>query len=351
LLYRIFSLRQPKTIIPAVVAVVTLIGYFLLHRQRSLRRGYGYLLIALTLAELLVLGWRYNPVMLESEMFPSVQGVEILKEDGEPFRIMTTDGIFWPNYPAAYGISDIAGYDLPVSARYSELYVAQGGVVDHMQVWHPDWPLLDFLNTKYVIASQELDPDRFDAVHSGTGFQIYQNRQAMPRAFMVYDIAVIENEAAMVDRVLSKEWEPGKTALLEEPLSPDELVSLGSEGSFSIDFVEYSNDNVVLEVFTEQSGLLVMSDLYSRDWQARVDAEQVELHRANFAYRAVYVPAGWHRIVFSYAPKAFTMGVVFTSVGLIVAGLLVLVGKRAPKPHAVTARSAGGIEQDYQPEL
>ena len=342
-LYRIFSFQQLKTMIPAIVAVAALVGYAVLPRHWSLRRGYGYLLIVLTMVELLVLGWGYNPVMKESEMFPLVQGVEILEGDGEPFRIMTTDEMFWPNYPAVYGISDVAGYDLPVFLRYAVLYVAQGGLVDYSQKWQPSWPLLDFLNTRYIVTSQELGPDRFVPVYSTEAYTIYENTYAMPRAFMVYDVDVIEDESTMLDHMLDAEWDPGKIVLLEEPLSSYGLDSLGSESRFSIDTVRYDNDIVVLDAFTEQPGLLVMSDLFSEDWRVQVDGERVKLHRANYTYRAVFVPEGRHEITFSYVPWAFPVGVGLTSLGLIVAGLLILVGRRMPNQRSGPARSVGGV--------
>ena len=347
LLYRVFSFKQPKTMIPAVVAVAALAGYVLLSRQRSLRRVFGVLVIALTLAELLALGWGYNPVMKESDMFPPVEGIEILQSDEEPFRIMTTDYIFWPNYPTIYGISDLAGYDVPVYLRYSDLYVAQGGGFDGKQVWDPGWPLLDYLNTKYVITAQELDSDRLVPVYSTADYRIYENRHALPRAFMVYDVAVIEDEATMLDRMLGDEWDPGKTVLLEEPLPSHEMDSIGGESSFSVDAVKYGTDLVVLDVLTEQPGLLVMSDLYSKDWQVQVDAERVKLHRANYTYRAVFVPEGHHEITFSYVPWSFPVGVSLTFLGLIVAGLLILVGKRAPRPPAFLARPVRGEEEEF----
>jgi len=327
-LYGIFSLHQHKTLIPAVVAIAAGAGYWILSRRRPRLHGYGCLLIGLTLVELLVLGWGYNPAIKEADILPPVQGLEVLRSDGEPFRIMATDRVFEPNYPAAFGLSDVAGYDLPVYLRYSDLYLAQGGVVDYAQVWQPNWPLVDFLNTRYIITEQELDPARFAPLYSTEDYTIYENTHALPRAFMVYDVAIIEDKATMLDRMLNEEWDAAHVAFLEEPLPSDEQESLGSESSFAIDTVSYGNDIVVLDVLTEQAGLLVMSDLYTGDWQVQVDAERVKLYRANYTYRALFVPEGRHEVRFIYAPRAFSVGVGLTFLGLILAGLLLLVGRR-----------------------
>jgi hypothetical protein len=329
LLFGFFSLRQPKTMIPAFVAFAAILGIILLLRRRSWRPAFEALLILLTLTELLVLAWGYNPVMKESDILPSTRAIELLKEDQEPFRIMTTDQIFWPNYPAVYEIADVAGYDLPIDRSYSDLFLAQGGKRDYRQEWDPSWPLLDLLNTKYVITHQELDERRFSPVYSAEAYRIYENQHALPRAFMAYDVTVLEDRAVMLERMLGEEWDPRRTVLLQEPLPPQEERSLGSQADSHIAFVSYKNDTVILDVQTEAPGLLVLSDLYTKDWLAHLDAEPVKLYRANYAYRAVFVPEGRHRVTFTYAPRAFTVGVGLTVLSLIVAIALLIAGMRA----------------------
>ena len=328
LLFGFFSLQQPKMFLPVAIAGFAFLGYILLQRHRSLRPAFEALLILLTLTELMVLAWGFNPMMKESDILPSTQAIEFLKKDREPSRIMTTDQIFWPNYPVVYEISDVAGYDFPIDHNYSDLFLAQGGKVDYRQEWDPSWPLIDLLNIKYVITSQELDESRFRPVYSTEQYQIYENQHALARAFMAHDVTVLEDEAVMLEHMLGEEWNPSKTVLLQEPLPPIEMRSLGSPAEFSIDVVSYENDTVILDVQTEASGLLVLSDLYTKDWLAQLDAEPVSLYRANYAYRAVFVPEGRHRVTFTYSPTAFTVGAGLTVLGLIVAIALLVVGKR-----------------------
>jgi hypothetical protein len=280
----------------------------------------------------LVLAWGYNPVVAESEILPSVQAVDILRRE-EPIRIATTDGVFWPNYPAAYGISDVAGHDLPVYRRYSDLYRAQGGQADYRQSWNANWPLIDYLNTEYVITPQELDDPRLNIVFSSEGYRIYENADALPRAYMVYDVDVIEDKTIMLDHMLGGQWDPRATALLEESLSLEEMNSLAGNGDSRVDFTQYSNDTVVLDVTTDRPGLLVMSDLFTRDWIVQVDEERVKLYRANYAYRGVFVPEGEHRVTFAYLPNAFFLGAGLTALGSAIAILLLALA------HTGSARS------------
>jgi len=94
---------------------------------------------------------------------------------------------------------------------------------------------------------------------------------------------------------------------------------------FTVDFHQYAHDNIELEVTTEAPGLLVMSELYTPDWTVQVDGQSAELLRANYAFRAVYIPAGNHNVTFSYRPWAFAAGCGLTILGLFIlsAGILI----------------------------
>jgi uncharacterized membrane protein YfhO len=59
-----------------------------------------------------------------------------------------------------------------------------------------------------------------------------------------------------------------------------------------------------------------------------VDGERVEIYKADFLFRAVPVPAGEHLVEFKYRPKSFTIGVIFSMIG--VAAILYLAWKMKP---------------------
>jgi uncharacterized membrane protein YfhO len=108
-----------------------------------------------------------------------------------------------------------------------------------------------------------------------------------------------------------------------------EMQSLGFQSEFSIETVNCGNDTVIMDVLTDAPGVLVLTDLYTKDWLAQLDGDPVKLYRANYAYRAVFVPAGRHRVAFAYSPRSFSMGAGLTVLGLIAAVLLVVIGTRA----------------------
>jgi uncharacterized membrane protein YfhO len=56
-----------------------------------------------------------------------------------------------------------------------------------------------------------------------------------------------------------------------------------------------------------------LADTYYPGWTAAVDSQPVRLFRANYAFRAVQVPAGPHTVVFDYRPLSFAVGAWLTN--------------------------------------
>ncbi|MBX7099121.1 MAG: YfhO family protein, partial [Myxococcaceae bacterium] len=68
--------------------------------------------------------------------------------------------------------------------------------------------------------------------------------------------------------------------------------------------------------------LLVLGDSYFPGWRALVDGEEVEVSRADGMLRGVRVPAGPHRVRFTYRPRSVQVGGVGTLLGAIAVAAL-----------------------------
>jgi len=328
ILQSVFAFRQWRTYLPLAIAVALSLGYLISQRSARLNRLFPGALIALTAFELCALGWGYNPAVSEADILPAAPAVELLRKwEREPYRILTTDGYFYPNYGAAYGIADVAGYDAPVYQGFSDLYLAQGGrsfggQTDSRQQWDPNWPLVDFLNVKYVISPRDLPADKFKMLFENRYFAIYENVRVLPRAFMVYDSEVVSDRRAMLDKMLDRKTDFRRKVFLDEAPETPLVPSPGSPAEYSVQQVAFSPDKVVLNVASDRPGILVMSDLYTPDWHARIDNRQVKLHQANYSYRAVYVPAGKHSVTFLYAPPSYRIGAALTLLGVVLLSIV-----------------------------
>jgi hypothetical protein len=142
---------------------------------------------------------------------------------------------------------------------------------------------------------------------------------------MVYEYRVIDDKAALLKEMVTNP-ESLATQVLFDTVPGDVSLSSASapgENPSQVEYTDYAMDRSSLSVNTPRAGFLVVSDLYADGWKAKVDGRMVPIFLANYAYRAVYLPAGQHQVEFSYQPVAFSVGKSLSAFGLVI---LIFVG-------------------------
>ena len=338
--------RPGNLLVPALVAAGAVGVVRLAHNRQRGRLVAGGLVLA-TAVELLLTAHGYNPAVSRDLVFPTTRLIDMLSADYEPFRVMS-DGAFLPNYGAAYAMAQLEGYDLPIRKSWSDIYRAQGGEgADHRQRWDPDWPLVNWLNVKYVITAESLEPPRFIPLFQADGYAVYRNSQVLPRAYMVYQVQVVPDSVAALEMLTAIPEQPAsipafdfreRVVLLEE-LPVDQMsmlaASQGENAESVVRFQSYGTDDVRLHVETDSPGLLIMSDAYAPGWRACIDGAEVPMVTANYAFRAVFVPAGMHEVSFFYRPASFELGLKLSlsGVAIVIAGCLASFPRLRRKPR------------------
>ncbi|MBN1437904.1 MAG: YfhO family protein [Anaerolineales bacterium] len=116
--------------------------------------------------------------------------------------------------------------------------------------------------------------------------------------------------------VTAEQFDPARTVILEAG-SGEEGTDCASPPRVEIAAGADPN-RVRIEVDFAQDGFLVLADVNDDGWQAFLDGERVPNLQADYAFRAVRVPAGRHTVEFRYAPPAFWGGAL-ASVGALLA--------------------------------
>ncbi len=346
----IFPLTDARTALPLAGFAVLVCLYAATRRGSLPGSALGKGVLALSALELLACGAGYNPTVRRADVFPEPAPLEALAHETSPYRIMSEEDVFPPNYGAVFGVAQLEGYDLPVYKTYSALYRAQGGEGrDYRPVWSEKWPLVDWLNVKYVLTRHELPGPRFVPVVAAGAVKLYRNEEALSRAFLVRQVEVAGDDARALARVTSGAFDFRNVVLLRTPLPPNLMRRLAaSEGDSArgdvssrgdISWIRYQPDVVSLKVATPAPAILVMSDLYAAGWKATLDGSPTPLYRANFAYRAVFVPDGAHTVEFRYAPASFRAGALLSRLGLILTAAWCALRLR-PRRRDVPARAS-----------
>jgi hypothetical protein len=322
---RKLALYHPQNVtmyVPVLVAA----GYACWHwlgresRARGTLMAYGVLCI--TTLDLFSVGIGFHPTVNRSDVFPEPGAIAYLRQDPGVYRVCATDLTLNPNAGMVFGLSDVRGYDTVVPRRYAQL-------VDHLEGHYRshshslftnlESPLLDLLNTKYVLTDQQLSGKWRQVYTDADGVTVYRNDNVLPRAFIVYDTQVVGSGAEALTRLLDESFDFRNSVVLEQ--TPGRLDSTRAEPTVKpvVIIDEYRPSEISMIVSTDSDGLLVLTDNYAPGWEASVDEQPTEVFRADYAFRAVVVPAGDHRVTFVYRPVSFRLGLRVSMASAIVA--------------------------------
>jgi hypothetical protein len=165
-----------------------------------------------------------------------------------------------------------------------------------------------------VIVSTE---GRFRLVHSGD-VKIYENLDSLPRAFVVRRARVLDDEAAIA-AMRHPTFRPEQEVILAA--GGQEVWPLDAGSEDEVEILSYEPEHIVISAELAEEGYLVLTDAYYPGWRAIVDGLETPIYRANLLFRAVYLPAGKHRVEFIYDPLSFKLGAAIslaTLLGLVV---------------------------------
>ena len=81
--------------------------------------------------------------------------------------------------------------------------------------------------------------------------------------------------------------------------------------------VSYEPERVEIETDSPREGYVVLADTLRPGWRAEVNGQLRPILRAQRTFRAVSVPAGLHRVVFSYRPTSLAAGGLLSAFGLL----------------------------------
>lgn len=172
------------------------------------------------------------------------------------------------------------------------------------------------MNVKYIINHAAIDDVAgLTLIKKTNHAYIYENERYLPRAYVVGSGKHVRRATDVLPAILTGAFDPQKEVLLEGVADVPE-----TPGSGQVAMETYTDTNVVLNATIQKSGFVVLSDTFYPGWQATIDGKPAPILRANYAYRALRVDAGDHRIVFTYDPPVFRIGAAVSLAGMIIFG-------------------------------
>lgn len=312
----------------------------------ALRRGtctttLGISLLTIELLSVLPFAPSYNPIIRTREFYPIPSALKFLQRDRSLFRVLLPI----PNVGAVYSLSDIVGYDA-MTPRQLEQLVGAGSVgsmgVAALRFTHAlSSQLTDLVNLKYVLqppAAPSPAP-KFQLIYDGPDGRIYQNRNVFPRAFLVSRARTCLDDTSALALIRS-----GKVDLRREVIIAGcPQVTAGDSVSGNLYVEHYGSQRITVHADVHSPGFLVLTDSYDRGWRVWVDGHQVPLLRADYAFRAVALDPGSHKVKFLYYPFTFIAGLALSVIALLGAVALITLGRNPERVHERYKRQLGGM--------
>jgi len=309
---------------------------------RSMHRIEPHLLsiaaIVLVVGDLFYYGWRFNPPQDPGDLYPVTGGIGFLQGDRDIFRVFRGPGgkhTLPPNTPAVYDLSEAGGYRALLLEYYREFM----NLVE-VDLFDVDSPrtigslrqapsvssrLLDLLNVKYILSRPEgredltgfAQSDENTALVYQGDMKIYENKNVLPRAFVVTDYKVLHSKEEIFAELANVRFDPATCVILDQEPKDTSVAATPGSANSSAHILDYTANRVTVEAETSRDGFLVLSDLYYSGWKVLVDGEEETLYRADYVFRGVQLREGRHVVEFVFDPLPFKVGLGVSAMTLV----------------------------------
>ncbi|MDF1604304.1 YfhO family protein [Nocardioides sp. YIM 152315] len=272
---------------------------------------------------------------------------------GDP-QVPFSGNSFWGATAHSGDIDSVGGYDSAVPRRAAavtrlmqgtpaaEAWKPYGGAL--LPTFSPEWSRIDLagqLGITHLYTPPDVDLSV--SAYSGANAQLRRvvsgphgtlwrvdGTSRGPR--LVDDAVLVPGPGDALARVATHDPQSSATVVLESrdgDEAPPKAPPAAADSPGSVHETLRETNSAHVEVTAERAAWLVMPIGFADGWHAEIDGHPTSVRPADFAYSAVRVPEGDHRVTFSYRPPLQVPGLVLTCAWVAFAtGLLIRSGIR-----------------------
>jgi hypothetical protein len=328
-----FSFLNWKLYFPSLIAIAGCVLIIVWQRKKISVFYFKFVFLFLVIFDLFVFGVGYNPSISSNQIYPNTNAIKYLKKDTSLYRILPTTMQWRSNGPLMHDIAEIGGCEMPTkyyhnfrNALAKDYPFSTNEYSTGFKASTSNSKLIDLLNVKYVITTREIDSSvrkSIKLVWKEQDIRIYENLKKMNRVFFVNNARFISDDSTLSvlgDPLFNPEYEVLLPLAARRNLKTDTAINRKN----SILVESYKPEIVKISANNTLDQFLVLSDAYFPGWHAYVDGNEVNIFRANYVMRAIFLPKGEHSVVFKYKPNSFYFGLILSIITFILLGVIVI---------------------------
>jgi hypothetical protein len=203
--------------------------------------------------------------------------------------------------------------------------------------WQQRKPVLTSADVRFILTADEL---KLPGVHlvqviknsTSAPYFLYRNEGCGGQPFFVPNSLIEPDTKQILKMITSPNFDPCTTLVLEES-----TVGVGIHGTANafVKLINTSANSTSHSIVTDKPGFLVFSEPSIPGWKWTIDGWTVNAVRANFAFQAVAVPAGKHRVDRIYRPASFVIGSAISLISLVSLALTSVTKKTIRVPNEI----------------
>ncbi|MCX7045466.1 MAG: YfhO family protein [Candidatus Sumerlaeota bacterium] len=316
------AVRATDQMIRAMALLSAAIALLFLSRVRRFRKALFPILALILIADMAGFFMPFLKTYDEQITGYPESFVKVFKSiERYPARVL--DLTTFPNKPVRYDLSSIRGHVASALRRFNDfINSSQGKPLDEPQDFTQIERVTDvhkLLAIDYLVLPESQAPPLTPALATQEGCGIFRHSGAYPRAFMAEAPMSLSTAGAAPMNAGPVKAAPVEATQLDA--APVEAAPI--EAGETVEFVRFQRSRVEMTAKANRPRVLVLNEVYDKDWTASINGKRTQVYRANYLFRAIVIPPGQSRIIFKYQPRAFTIGAWIS--GLSLAALIAMI--------------------------
>jgi len=337
---KFFSVAIRNLILPTLMIISIILILIISFINKKILTIGIIVIILLTSFDMLRFSSKWQPFISGDNAFVSTPIITKLSKLDKNYRYL---GPFGAEGAIYFNLNSTEGYDPLYINRYGQFIgsLSDGKVTPSARVgvkiptrakYFPK--ILDFIGIKYVLAKKSdlekpwsfpfknYPKDKFDLIYQEDVFQIYENKNVFPRAYLIGDYVVLNNDQQIIDKLLNDNFDLRKSVVLENNPNIKRTDSLVGEAKI----IKYSPNKIIIKTKANQNSILILTDNFYSGWKAKVNGEEEKIIRADFTFRAIPIQKGENEVEFYYESRSLRWGFILFAISIIVL-FLIIIGK------------------------